>query len=220
MILLIDNYDSFVYNLARYLQRLGQTTRVVRNDEIDVEQVRQLDPQAIVISPGPRGPRDAGCSLELVRAFSQTKPLLGVCLGHQTIAAAFGARIARAPQPMHGRISQIKHNGCGIFAGLPNPFSACRYHSLTVDENFVPSSFEVTARTSDGIVMAISHREKPVFGVQFHPESILTDPGYDVLRNFLNIANLQHAETVPTINDELSLRDSDHLELPKKPVTF
>jgi len=220
MILLIDNYDSFVYNLARYFERLGQSTHVVRNDEVNVDQVRLLDPQAIVISPGPRGPIDAGCSLEIVKAFWQTKPMLGICLGHQIIAAAFGARIVCAPHPMHGRTSQINHDSSRLFCGIPDPFSACRYHSLIVDESSLPSCLEVSARTPDGVVMGISHREKPVFGLQFHPESILTDPGYDMLRNFLEFANMRYTDQVPTIDDELLRRDGDQLNLPKQPVTF
>ena len=190
MILLIDNYDSFVYNLARYFERLGHTTRVVRNTAIDVEGVQSLAPAAMVLSPGPCTPERAGCSLELVRQLHTRLPLLGICLGHQTIAAALGGRVVRAKEPVHGRTSLVHHNGRGLFAGLPNPLVGCRYHSLAVDEAALPDSLEVTARTDDGTVMAIGHRTLPVFGLQFHPESILTDCGYPLLAAFLRLAGL------------------------------
>ncbi|HPM81254.1 MAG TPA: aminodeoxychorismate/anthranilate synthase component II [Candidatus Anammoximicrobium sp.] len=195
MILLIDNYDSFVHNLARYFRRLGQETVVVRNDAIGLDDIPQLQPRAIVLSPGPCTPHEAGCSLELVRRFHATIPLLGVCLGHQTLAAALGGRIVRAPEPMHGRISQVLHDGRDLFDGLPNPFPACRYHSLVVDEASLPPCLAVTARTASGVVMALRHRELPLIGLQFHPESILTPSGYVLLARFL----LRCGETVPEV---------------------
>jgi anthranilate synthase/aminodeoxychorismate synthase-like glutamine amidotransferase len=202
MILLIDNYDSFVYNLARYLERLGQTTQVVRNTQIDVAGVERLRPSALVLSPGPCAPAQAGCSLELVRRLHEKLPILGVCLGHQIIAEALGGRVVRARQPVHGRTSSIAHDGRGIFAGLPNPLEGCRYHSLAVDEASLPEILEVAARAADGTVMAIRHRRLPVVGLQFHPESILTDCGYALLAAFLRQAGLGVPKTAPTIEDE------------------
>ncbi|MCL4192921.1 MAG: aminodeoxychorismate/anthranilate synthase component II [Thermoguttaceae bacterium] len=190
MILLIDNFDSFVYNLARYFQRLGHQTLVVRNTAIDAAGVAELAPAAVVLSPGPCTPREAGCSLEVVRRLHSRLPILGVCLGHQTIAAALGGGIVRAPEPVHGRASPVHHDGRGIFTGLPNPLTACRYHSLVVEEPSLPECLEVCARTTDGIVMAVRHRSLPVVGVQFHPESILTESGYDLLAGFLRLAGL------------------------------
>lgn len=195
MILLIDNYDSFVHNLARYFRRLGQETVVVRNDAIGLDDIPHLQPRAIVLSPGPCTPHEAGCSLELVRRFHATIPLLGVCLGHQTLAAALGGSIVRAPEPMHGRISPVFHDGRDLFDGLPNPFPACRYHSLVVDEASLPPCLAVTARTARGVVMALRHRELPLIGLQFHPESILTPNGYVLLARFL----LRCGETVPEV---------------------
>jgi anthranilate synthase/aminodeoxychorismate synthase-like glutamine amidotransferase len=202
MILLIDNYDSFVYNLARYLQRLGQTTRVVRNTAIDVDGVARLRPAALVLSPGPCAPRQAGCSLELVRRLHESLPILGVCLGHQVIAEALGGRVVRAGEPVHGRASLVYHDGRGVFAGLPSPISACRYHSLVVDEHSLPESLEVAARTADGAVMAICHRRLPLVGLQFHPESILTDHGYAILTAFLRQAGISVPDEVPDIASE------------------
>ena len=205
MILLIDNYDSFVHNLARYFVRLGQPTQVVRNDAVDAEGVAALRPAAIVLSPGPCTPREAGCSLEVVRRLHREIPILGVCLGHQAIAAALGGRVIRAAEPVHGRASTILHDGRGIFAGLPERFAACRYHSLLVEEASLPDELEVSARTPEGLIMALRHRELPVVGVQFHPESILTDVGYDLLKNFLRLANVIEAdEPLPplTIDNE------------------
>lgn len=190
MIVLIDNYDSFVYNLARYFQQLGQETIVARNDAIDANGVRAMRPDAIVLSPGPCRPRQAGVSLDLARRFQREIPILGICLGHQIIAEAFGAKITRAPRPVHGQASIIEHNGSGVFAGLPNPLAAGRYHSLVVEESSMPAELEVTARTPDGIVMAILHRTLPIIGLQFHPESILTDCGYEILAGFLRLAGL------------------------------
>ncbi len=186
MILLIDNYDSFVHNLARYFRRLGQETVVHRNDAIDVGAVRAMQPQAIVLSPGPCTPNETGCCLDVVRELHAELPILGVCLGHQAIAAALGGSVVRATEPMHGRASDIHHDGQDLFAGLPNPLRGCRYHSLVVDESSLPSCLRVSARTADGIVMAIQHRELPVVGLQFHPESILTNGGDALLAGFLN----------------------------------
>jgi anthranilate synthase/aminodeoxychorismate synthase-like glutamine amidotransferase len=219
LILLIDNYDSFVFNLARYFQRLGQPTHVVRNDAIDAEGVRLLRPDALVLSPGPCAPQQAGCSMDLVRELHAELPILGVCLGHQTIAAALGGRVIRALQPMHGRTSQVFHDQQGIFAGLPNPLEACRYHSLVVEEQSLPKDLQVTAHTADGIVMALAHRSLPVVGVQFHPESILTQHGYPLLTGFLRLAGLAAAPRWPDLGE----REEPALAtrpLPASPVTF
>lgn len=190
MLLLIDNYDSFVYNLARYFEELGCATKVVRNDAIDIGDIRQLDPKAIVISPGPCTPNEAGVSLELIRTFSETIPILGVCLGHQAIAAAFGGNIIRAPQPIHGRTSQIEHSESGIFSGIPSPLRVGRYHSLIIDEGTLPKELIVTARTDDMIPMAVKHQTFPLYGVQFHPESVLTQHGHALLANFARLAGI------------------------------
>jgi anthranilate synthase/aminodeoxychorismate synthase-like glutamine amidotransferase len=190
MVLLIDNYDSFVYNLARYLTEMSCATRVVRNDAVTVEQVRAMGPRAVVISPGPCTPREAGVSVEAVRELSAAVPMLGVCLGHQAIAAALGGRVVRAPEPVHGRTSLVRHDGRGIFEGLPNPLRATRYHSLVVAEQGLPDGLIVTARTSDGIPMALAHRTRPLWGVQFHPESVLTESGHRLLWNFLRLAGI------------------------------
>lgn len=219
MILLIDNYDSFVHNLARYFVRLGQETLVVRNDAIGTAAIERLKPAAIVLSPGPCTPTQAGCSLEVVRTLAGRIPMLGVCLGHQTIGEALGGRVVRADEPMHGRASEIVHNGRGIFAGLPHPLTVGRYHSLVVEESSLPSEMEVTSRTLDGVVMAIAHRRWPVIGVQFHPESILTDRGYELLAGFLRLAGLPTPAALPTIESErpLPIREP---ALPDRPVTF
>ena len=190
MILLIDNYDSFVFNLARYVRELGCETHVVRNDALTVEQVAQLEPDAVILSPGPCTPAEAGICVELVRQLGDRLPMLGVCLGHQAIAAACGARVIRAAEPVHGRASSIIHTGTDLFAGLPNPQQVGRYHSLIVDVADLPAELVVTARTPDGIPMAIAHRTQPLWGVQFHPESILTEGGHALLRNFLHLAGL------------------------------
>lgn len=194
MILLIDNYDSFVHNLARYLIELGCQTHVIRNDAITVEEIRRLVPAGIVISPGPCTPAEAGISCDVIREFGATIPLLGVCLGHQAIAAALGGRVIRAKEPVHGRTSLVYHNGTSLFAGLPSPFRATRYHSLIVEESTLPKELVVTARTSDGVPMALAHRSWPVWGVQFHPESVLTQHGRQLLANFLDLAGVAHAE--------------------------
>ena len=204
MILLIDNYDSFVYNLARYFQRLGHATRVVRNTAIDAAGVRALGAEAIVLSPGPCTPWQAGCSLELVREFHARLPILGVCLGHQAIAEALGGRVVRANEPVHGRTSMIRHNGRGVFDGLPNPIVGCRYHSLVVEEASLPDCLEVSAHADDGTVMALCHRELPVVGLQFHPESILTDVGYLLLAAFLRLGGLAVPGELPGVDSERS----------------
>jgi len=220
MILLIDNYDSFVFNLARYFERLGQETRVVRNDAIAVERIAELSPDAIVLSPGPCTPTEAGASLEIVRKWHAEIPMLGVCLGHQTIAAALGAEVVRASEPMHGRISPVFHHEQGVLAGLPNPFDACRYHSLVVEESTLPDSLFGTAWTSDGTLMALQHRELPVYGVQFHPEAILTNAGYRILANFLRFAGVPIHEPIPTVFCERDEPVCATRELPQAPVTF
>jgi anthranilate synthase/aminodeoxychorismate synthase-like glutamine amidotransferase len=186
VILLIDNYDSFVYNLARYLEELGQRTLVCRNDALTVAAVEQSQPRAIVLSPGPCGPAQAGICVELVRRLSASVPILGVCLGHQCIAEAFGGRVGRAPEPVHGRATPVLHNGRGVFAGLAQPLRAARYHSLVVSADGLPDCLEVTATTQDHLVMALRHRYRPLVGVQFHPESILTNEGHRLLSNFLS----------------------------------
>jgi anthranilate synthase/aminodeoxychorismate synthase-like glutamine amidotransferase len=191
MILLIDNYDSFVYNLDRYLQRLGQSTLVVRSDAITAESIVRLRPSAIVLSPGPKSPDDAGCSMEVVRRFTGVIPILGVCLGHQAIGQSLGARIVRAAAPMHGKSSWIRHQGSRILEGLPSPMQVGRYHSLVIDPESLPDCLRATAWTEDGVLMAIEHCEHPVFGVQFHPESILTEHGYEILSAFLTQAQLR-----------------------------
>jgi len=191
LILLIDNYDSFVHNLARYFEELGCDTDVARNDDITVSEVRNRHPQAIVLSPGPCTPREARICSKLVRDLGPTTPILGVCLGHQSIADALGGRIIRAPQPVHGRTSLIAHSSDRLFAALPNPLRATRYHSLIAEESSLPDELRVTARSEDGLIMALEHREWPVFGVQFHPESVLTDCGHRLLANFLLLAGLQ-----------------------------
>jgi anthranilate synthase component II len=184
-VLLIDNYDSFTYNLYQYLCELGADVTVARNDAITVEDARKLEPDAIVISPGPGKPCDAGISVQLIRELGPSTPILGVCLGHQAIAEAFGGTVTRAPELMHGKASQVHHTGEGVLRDLPSPFSAIRYHSLCATAESLPSSLKVTARSDSGVVMGIRHTEYPVEGVQFHPESILTEHGKDLLRNFL-----------------------------------
>jgi anthranilate synthase component 2 len=187
MFLLIDNYDSFTYNLWHYLGELGAEVVVTRNDAMTVEAALSLRPQGIVISPGPSDPDRAGICLELVRRAGAL-PILGVCLGHQVIGQVFGGNVVRAPQPMHGKLSAIRHDGTGLFAGLPNPFQATRYHSLIVDRASWPNGLTITADTADGIVMGLQHRERPIHGVQFHPESIASIGGHQLLGNFLRLA--------------------------------
>ncbi|HEY1721903.1 MAG TPA: aminodeoxychorismate/anthranilate synthase component II [Magnetospirillaceae bacterium] len=188
MFLLIDNYDSFVYNLRHYLGEMGAEVKVVRNDAITVDEALALNPDGIVISPGPCDPDKAGICLDLIHKAAGKVPVFGVCLGHQAIGQAFQGRVVRAPVPMHGKVSDIHHNGAGIFAGLPSPFRATRYHSLIVDRPSLPPSFEVTAWTDDGLIMGMAHRDLTVHGVQFHPESIASQHGHRLLRNFLDLA--------------------------------
>ena len=188
MIVIIDNYDSFVYNLAQYAGRLGHECRVVRNNAATVDEIASLDPSLILISPGPGGPRDAGISLDLIRDLGRRVPTLGVCLGHQCIAEAFGARVIRAALPMHGKLSPVRHDGTGAFAGLPSPLTVTRYHSLTVDPASLPDELVVTAWTDNGEVMGLRHRELPIEGVQFHPESLFTEKGLDMVANALTAA--------------------------------
>jgi anthranilate synthase/aminodeoxychorismate synthase-like glutamine amidotransferase len=185
MILVIDNYDSFTYNLVQYLGELGAELRVVRNDAVSADEVVAMQPERLVISPGPGTPDDAGVSLEVIRRLGATTPILGVCLGHQSIGQAYGATVARAQIQMHGKTSQIRHDNAGVFAGLPNPFTATRYHSLAVLKDTVTPDLEVTAWSEDGEIMGMRHRRHPVEGVQFHPESILTVEGKKLLANFL-----------------------------------
>lgn len=185
MILVIDNYDSFTYNLVQYLGELGQRVRVVRNDRIDLPGIARLRPDRLVISPGPCTPAEAGISVAAIRAFAPRLPILGVCLGHQAIGAAFGGRVVRAGRLMHGKTSDIRHDGRGVFQGLPNPMTATRYHSLLVSAQGLPAGLVVTARTKAGEIMGLRHRRFPTEGVQFHPESILTAPGKALLANFI-----------------------------------
>jgi anthranilate synthase/aminodeoxychorismate synthase-like glutamine amidotransferase len=187
MILVIDNYDSFTYNLVQYLGELGADIEVVRNDQTTVEAIEKQAPERIVISPGPKTPSEAGICLDVITAFSGRVPILGVCLGHQAIGQAFGGQVIRAPQLMHGKTSEISHDGRTIFAGLPNPFPATRYHSLIVARETLPACLEISATTADGLIMGLRHRETKVEGVQFHPESILTQAGKQLLGNFLRL---------------------------------
>ncbi len=185
MLLLLDNYDSFTYNLYQYLSELGAEVVVRRNDQITLAEIAALAPAGIVISPGPCTPNEAGICNDAILAFGQTTPMLGVCLGHQCMGQVYGGRVVRAPVPIHGKLSRIIHQGQGVLAGLPQPFEAVRYHSLIVERASLPAELEITAETDDGLIMAMRHRRYPVEGVQFHPESILTQPGKDLLRNFL-----------------------------------
>jgi len=187
MLLVIDNYDSFTYNLVQYLGELGEQVEVRRNDEITIDEIRTLKPSRIVISPGPGTPNDAGVSMRVIESFAGEIPLLGVCLGHQSIGQVFGGRVVRAPQLCHGKSSPVQHDGKTIFAGLAQSFSAGRYHSLIVEDEALPSCLEVSARTSDGIIMGLRHRKMKIEGVQFHPESIMTTEGKKLLANFLRM---------------------------------
>jgi anthranilate synthase component 2 len=189
---LIDNYDSFTFNLVHYLGELGAEVSVWRNDEITVADTLASRPDAIVLSPGPCTPNEAGVCLDLVRSASGTTPMLGVCLGHQAIGQAFGGDIVRAPAPMHGKVSRISHHARGLFRGLNGPFQATRYHSLIIERASTPSELEITAESDDGLVMGVEHRDRPVFGVQFHPESIASEHGRQILRNFLDLATAFH----------------------------
>ncbi len=185
MLLMIDNYDSFTYNLVQYLGELGQDVQVHRNDEITLEQINAMHPEKIVISPGPCTPNEAGISVPLIKEFAGKIPMLGVCLGHQSIGQAFGGNIIHAKQLMHGKTSLIHHNNVGVFKDLPNPYTATRYHSLVIERETLPDCLEITAWTEDGEIMGVRHKTLAIEGVQFHPESILTEHGHDLLNNFL-----------------------------------
>ncbi|MFE0755342.1 anthranilate synthase component II [Inquilinus sp. NPDC058860] len=193
MLLLIDNYDSFTYNLVHYLGELGADTEVRRNDALTVDEALALRPDGIVISPGPCDPDKAGICMDLIQAAAGRVPVFGVCLGHQAIGQVFGGRIVRAPEPMHGKISPVHHHGGGVLAGLPDNFEATRYHSLTIEPDSMPDSLEATAWTEDGVIMALRHRTLPIHGVQFHPESIASQYGHKILQNFLAIAERRNA---------------------------
>ncbi len=202
MLILIDNYDSFTYNLVHYLGELGARCEVYRNDAVTAEQVVAAKPRAIILSPGPCTPNEAGICLELVRLAGAQIPMLGVCLGHQSIGQAYGGRVVQASEPMHGKLSTIHHRGTGVFTGLPARFEVTRYHSLIVDRTGLPDALEITAETDDGLIMGLAHKVHPVHGVQFHPESIASEHGHDVLANFLALAGLApcrrpHAQDAP-----------------------
>jgi anthranilate synthase component 2 len=188
VLLLIDNYDSFTYNLFHYLGELGAEVKVVRNDEISAEQALGMKPEGIVLSPGPCTPNEAGICLEVIEQAAGRMPILGVCLGHQAIGQVYGGRIVRAPEPMHGKLSRVHHNGRSVFRGLNNDFLATRYHSLTIDPPSMPASLDVTATSEDGVIQGVMHKSHPVHGVQFHPESIASENGHALLNNFLQIA--------------------------------
>lgn len=198
MILIIDNYDSFVFNLARYFEELGQQTKVIRNDQITLTQADALAPDALVLSPGPCTPEEAGLSQSLVTHFANRIPIFGVCLGHQAIAASWGGKIIKAPRPVHGQTSLIIHQNSHLLSNLPNPFQATRYHSLIIDEATLSPDLQITARTEDGIPMAIEHKTAPVFGVQFHPESILTESGLSIIESFLSFIPTRPPKTQDT----------------------
>jgi len=186
-LLMLDNYDSFTYNLVQYFSELGVQVDVARNDQIDLDGIERLDPDRICVSPGPCTPAEAGISVDLIRHFAGRKPILGVCLGHQAIGAAYGGRIVRARELMHGKVSPISHAGTDVFTGLPSPFQVTRYHSLAIERDTLPDCLVVTAETADGEIMGVAHKTLPVYGVQFHPESILSEHGHALLRNFLNL---------------------------------
>jgi len=196
MILVVDNYDSFTYNLVHYLAELGARTHVVRNDDLTVEEAWALQPEAVLLSPGPCAPDQAGICLSLIETAAETMPILGVCLGHQSIGQAFGGEVVRAKTLMHGKTSPIEHEGRSVFAGLPSPFTATRYHSLAVRRETLPDVLEVTAWTEDGEIMGLSHRTRPIHGVQFHPESIATQHGHAMIANFLDLAGVKRSANV------------------------
>lgn len=238
MILLIDNYDSFAHNLARYFQRLGCEVQCERNDAIDVEAIRALKPQLIVLSPGPCTPDEAGCCLDVVRELGDQFPILGVCLGHQAIAQGLGGQVVRATEPIHGMSSQVRHDGKVEFQGLPNPFNAGRYHSLVVQTTDLPECLEVSATVSsrtavsneapkgnettarNEVVMALRHRTLPIFGWQFHPESILTECGYELLTNLLQAVGIEVPRQTPTIESERIITVIEPDPYPTRPITF
>ena len=195
---LIDNYDSFTFNLVHYIGELGADVKVWRNDQVSVDEAIAEKPDALVLSPGPCTPNEAGICLDLVRAASATKPILGVCLGHQAIGQVFGGRVVRAPLPIHGKISRVSHNARGLFRGVNGPFHATRYHSLVIDRATAPEDLEITAEADDGLIMAVSHRDRPVHGVQFHPESIASEHGRTILKNFLDLASAFNDSHAPT----------------------
>jgi anthranilate synthase/aminodeoxychorismate synthase-like glutamine amidotransferase len=200
MVVLIDNYDSFVHNLARYVRELGHETVVFRNDAVTLSTIAAHEPSHLIVSPGPCTPREAGISNDVILAFGSAVPILGVCLGHQCIAAAFGGRVVRSFRPLHGKASPIHHHGTGIFAGLPTPFQAGRYHSLSVEATSLPECLEVAATTAEygqEEIMALRHRSLPVWGVQFHPESVLTEHGHALIENFLNLGDVAHERSGP-----------------------
>ncbi len=219
-IVVIDNYDSFVFNLARYFQQLGQQTCVVRNDSVDVDVLRRSRPRMIVISPGPGRPIDAGASLEIVRRLHRDVPILGVCLGHQVIAEALGGRVTHAAEPVHGRASLITHDGRGVFGDLPSPLRVGRYHSLRADADVLPDELVVTARSEDGTVMGVAHQRHDVVGLQFHPESILTQHGYALLANFLRQSGVEVLPDAEELDRTNAPRTVASAELPIAPVTF
>ena len=194
MLLMIDNYDSFTYNIVQYLAQLGEDVRVVRNDELSVDAIASLRPDRLVISPGPCSPHEAGISVEAITRYAGIVPMLGVCLGHQSIGAAFGGNVVRSISLMHGKTSPIHHDGQELFAGLPNPFNATRYHSLVVERSSLPETLEVTAWVDNGEIMGMRHRTLPVWGVQFHPESILTEGGMALLQNFIDLTHTHPAQ--------------------------
>lgn len=196
MILVVDNYDSFTYNLVHYLAELGARTHVVRNDDLTVEEAWALQPEAVLLSPGPCAPDQAGICLSLIETAAETMPILGVCLGHQSIGQAFDGEVVRAKTLMHGKTSPILHEGRGVFGGLPSPFTATRYHSLAVRRETLPDVLEVTAWTEDGEIMGLSHRTRPIHGVQFHPESIATEHGHAMIANFLDLAGVKRSASV------------------------
>ena len=220
MILLIDNYDSFVHNLARYLRQLGQETVVARNDSLSLKQIGQMSPDGIVISPGPCAPREAGSSVQIVERFQDRVPILGICLGHQAIAVAFGGEVIRTGKPIHGQARKIMHDEKGVFSGLPNPLTAGLYHSLAVDLKSLPEELEVSARSPEGVVMGIRHRVLPIVGLQFHPESILTENGYELLAGFLRLAGASVSSPIPESGSELRQLIPVRQPMPETPVTF
>lgn len=187
MFLMIDNYDSFVYNLVRYFEELGERVEVRRNDSITIEEIKKLNPKGIIISPGPKNPKEAGICLDIIEEFKETIPLFGICLGHQCIAHLFGADVIRGKSPIHGKISGVTHDGKGVFKGIKNPVNVTRYHSLVVDEETLPNEIEVTAKTEEGVIMGIRHKIYKIEGVQFHPEAELTENGHEMLKNFIDI---------------------------------